>query len=76
MSDAEPTSPEDQPAAPISSEAPRVEAGVAAEALPEPPEPLGISPAEPEPAFVTPSPLLDEPVKSPIMQRSPEREES
>jgi ribonuclease G len=76
VSDAEPTPPQDQPAEPASSETPRAEAGGAAEALPDPLDPAGIPPAEPEPGLVAPSPLLDEPVKSPIMQRSQEREES
>ena len=75
-SDAEPTPPEDQIDDPASSEAPTAQAGVAAETPPEPPEPAEIPPAEPEPALATPSPSLDEPVKSPIMQRSLEREES
>jgi ribonuclease G len=76
VSDAEPTSPQDQPAEPASSEAPSAEVGAAAETPPGPLEPAGTSPAEPEPALVTPLPSLDEPVKSPIMQRSQEREES
>jgi hypothetical protein len=76
VSDAEPTPPQDQTVEPAKSEAPMAEGGVAAEAPPEPLEPAGIPPAEPEPALATPSPSLDEPVKSPIMQRSLEREES
>ena len=76
VSEAEPTSPQDQPAEPASSEAPSAEVDAAAETPPGPLEPPETSPVDPEPALVTPSPSLDETVKSPIMQRSQEREES
>jgi ribonuclease G len=57
-------------------ETPIAEENAAAEAPPEPLDPVGAPPVEPEPALATPSSSLDEPVKSPIMQRSLEREES
>ena len=73
---AEPSPPEGQTVEPAGSETPVPEADVAEEAPPEPLAPAGIPPAEPEPSLATPSPSLDDPVKSPIMQRSLEREES
>jgi hypothetical protein len=52
------------------------EGGVTEEEAPGDLEPAGIPPAEENPALTASSPSLDDPVKSPIMQRSHEREES
>jgi len=76
VSEAEPPAPQDRPGEPASSEAPSAEVDAAAETRPGPLEPAWTPPAEAEPALLTSSPSLDEPVKSPIMQRSQEREES
>jgi ribonuclease G len=75
-SDAEPASPEDPSVAADSGEASMAEVGVTEEEAPGDLEPAGIPPAEENPALTAPSPSLDDPVKSPIMQRSHEREES
>jgi Ribonuclease G/E len=72
VSDAELAPPEE----PASSEAPIAEVGATVTPPANAPEPAGTPPVEPEPLLTAPSPSLDEPVKSPIMQRSPEREES
>jgi ribonuclease G len=64
------------PAEPAPEEAPIPGPEMAGEAAPDAPEPTGTPPAEGAPAFAAPSPSLDDPVKYPIMQRSPEREES
>ena len=76
MADAETAPPEDSTGEPAAAETPIADSTVAANPLEEPLEPDGVPPAEPEPALATPSSSLDEPVKSPIMQRSLEREES
>jgi len=75
-SHAEPALPQVEPDEPASAEAPMAKAGAAEPILPGPLVPAGISPAEPESALVSPAPSLDEPVESPIIQRSQEREES
>jgi ribonuclease G len=76
VSDADPALPPGPPIEPASSEAPIADPGVAAEAPPDALEPAGPPPAEPGAALAAPSPSLDDAVKSPIMQRSQEREES
>ena len=68
--------PQDQPAEPASSEAPRPKRAWQRRlprALSSPP---GLPRRSRSPPSSTPAPSLDEPVKSPIMQRSQEREES
>jgi hypothetical protein len=67
---------EAKPIEPSSAEAEVAGAGLAAEAPATIPEPSGISPVEEEPVLAAPSPSLDDPVESPIIQRSREREES
>ena len=76
VSDADPALPRGPSIEPASSETPIAEGKVAAEAPPDALEPAGPPPAEPEAALAAPSPPLDDAVKSPIMQRSQEREES
>ena len=68
--------PEDPEGEPAGDETPIAEESVAAEAPPQPLHPGGPPPVDPEPTPATSSSSLDEPVKSPIMQRSLEREES
>jgi ribonuclease G len=72
----ETASAEERPVDPASSEAPVADVGVAAEAPPAAPEPTGIPPVEEESVLAASSPSLDDPAKSPIIKRSPEREES
>jgi len=67
---------EEKPIEPSPAEAEVAVVGLAAEAPATTPEPTGIPPLEEEPPLATPSPSLDDPVESPIMQRSREREES
>jgi ribonuclease G len=69
----QPVSEQEAPAEPASEEAPIAGLGTGGEDVPEP---TGTPPVEGAPAFAAPSPSLDDPVKYPIMQRSPEREES
>jgi ribonuclease G len=75
-SETEPAPGPDPSIEPASSEAPMAEAQVAAEDSPAAPESAGAPTPEEEPVLSPPSPSLDEPAKSPIMQGSPEREES